>query len=328
MRYALLIVAAGMLFGTTGTARALAPASASSLSIGAVRLVLGGLILGVVGLVRYVGGKRSGASSPPMTRSGIAARALVVAVCGAAIAVYQATFFEGTHLNGVMVGTILALGSSPLFAGALEWLVFRRRPGMVWLLSTAICIVGLVSLSSSRDTQVVTSARGVVDSLIAGLCYATLAVGSKWLLTKGHKSVDVAVATMTAGAVLTIVPMLRTDLGWLAEPRGIAVAVWLGIATVVVAYLLNTAGLAHTSASATTTLNLAEPATASVLGVTVLGEQLTLLRLLGIACVVAGVVLLGTSSRRSPAEDDVGPAAVVPSRTITPVARPDRSAAP
>jgi DME family drug/metabolite transporter len=54
-----LVLAAAVLWGTTGTARALAPAGASPLSVGAVRIAVGGAAL--VAVARLGGGlRRSG----------------------------------------------------------------------------------------------------------------------------------------------------------------------------------------------------------------------------------------------------------------------------
>jgi len=302
VKYALLVVAGGILFGTTGTARALAPDSAGSTSVGLVRLTFGGLLFGLLGLVMYLKRRRSAPEgpTPPHPRPWLkrAPACLAVVICAASILVYQDTFFVGTMANGVMVGTVVALGSSPLFAGVFEWIVLRRRPGLIWLAATVICVAGMVALSgvlSSAHSTV--SVSGLAHSLIAGACYAVLAVGSKWLLQRGWTALDTAVATMATGAVMAVVPMLRTDLSWLREPRGVAVAAWLAVATIVIAFLLNVTGLTHTPASTVTTLNLSEPATASVLGVVVLGEAMTLLRALGIAAVAAGVLLLGLTTR-------------------------------
>ncbi|MCB0912246.1 MAG: DMT family transporter, partial [Propionibacteriaceae bacterium] len=106
-RSALMMIAAAVLFGTTGTAQALGPAPASPLSVGAVRQVVGGsalLGIGVVWWLRHHGGRWPRWS----TKAGW------VLLGGFSVMAFQATFFYGTRLNGVAVGTVIALGSSPL----------------------------------------------------------------------------------------------------------------------------------------------------------------------------------------------------------------------
>jgi DME family drug/metabolite transporter len=85
-----------------------------------------------------------------------------------------------------------------------------------------------------------------------------------------------------------------TDNSWLAEPWGLAVALWLGAVTVVVFYLLMGAALQHLRASTAMTLGRAEPLTAAILGVAVLGETLAPLQVAGVLLVLGGVVIAGT----------------------------------
>ncbi len=72
--------------------------------------------------------------------------------------------------------------------------------------------------------------------------------------------------------------------------------------TVVVAYLLVGRALRQLSASTAITLGLAEPTTAALLGVLVLGESLSPLQLVGAAGVLAGVVVAGTGPSGQPPE--------------------------
>ena len=295
VKYALLVVAAGLLFGTTGTARALAPVAASSLSVGSARLAFGGLLLGIVGLIAH----RRRTGGWPRRRPTIGEAVAVVVGAGVVMG-YQAVFFDGTRSNGVMVGTMLALGSAPMLAGVIEWIVLRHRPSLWWLVATVIGVAGVVALSWSTDSQDVVHPLGVMESLVAGACFAVLAVCVKWLLLRGWHPLDIAASVMGVGAVMAFPALAATDATWLASPRGVGVVAWLAVATMVIAYTLNVTGMAGTSAAAATTLNLSEPATATVLGIVLLGEHLTVLRALGIAAIAAGVLILGLTARSAP----------------------------
>ena len=55
-------------------------------------------------------------------------------------------------------------------------------------------------------------------------------------------------------------------------------ALWLGIATISIAYVMFTWGLGGLTAATAATLTLGEPLTASILGIVVLGERLSLAR--------------------------------------------------
>ena len=279
-----MVLLAALLWGTTGTARALAPSDAAPLAVGAVRIAIGGALLVIIALVR-------GGLIGPRWPLGPAA------VAATAVAIYQLSFFEGVARVGVAVGTILAIGSAPAFAGALGWLVLRERPTTRWLASTAIAVSGLVLLVLQSGTAISTPAA-VVLPLIAGAGYAVYATASKRLLRAGD-AVSVAAIGFGGGALLLIPVLLVADLRWLADPRGAAVAIELGVFATALAYILFTRALVRLPVSWGATLSLAEPLTASLLGVVVLGEALTTLQLAGAGLVAAGLIVLATARSSS-----------------------------
>ena len=71
-----------------------------------------------------------------------------------------------------------------------------------------------------------------------------------------------------------------------------AVALHLGVVTVGFAYLLFAIGLAAIPVATAATLTLAEPLTAGLLGVFVLGETLTTTAVFGIALLLVGLLIL------------------------------------
>lgn len=289
-RSALAVLAAAVLFGSTGTVSALAPPGAGPLSVGAVRLFVGGSLLALIGLVRYL--RRAGLRIPRPSTT--AWWVLAGAVC---VMAYQATFFAGTASNGVAVGTVVALGSSPLFAGLAEWLMFGRRPTARWWLATGLAVLGVGLLTGLTGAAAV-QPLGLLASLGAGAAYAGYTVATKAVLVRGWGATSTVTAMLGGGAVLAALVLLGTDNAWVAAPTGLAVVAWLGVVTVVVTYLLLGQGLRGLSAATTTTLTLAEPATAALLGVLLLGETLAGWQGAGIAAVVAGVVIVGTEPRQ------------------------------
>ena len=104
---------------------------------------------------------------------------------------------------------------------------------------------------------------------------------------------DLAAAAVFFLAAVILAPLLFiVDLGWLAQPRGLLVALELGLVATATAYVLYTRGLRTVPVATAVTLALGEPLVAALLGVLVLGEQLTPLALLGMALVFAGLAWL------------------------------------
>jgi DME family drug/metabolite transporter len=180
------VLVAALCFATTGTSRALAEVDADALSIGAARVLIGGAVgrdrARVAGPAH---GVACGGRQPPGP-TGVPA--LVIVLVGAAgVLAYQPTFFSGTGLNGVAVGTVVALGSAPIVTGVLDSVLRRRRPSLRWSVATAVAIVGVVLVSGvfGDGSAAPTSLLGVAASVGAGASYALYAIASKMLLDRG-----------------------------------------------------------------------------------------------------------------------------------------------
>jgi DME family drug/metabolite transporter len=272
-----LVLAAAVLWGTTGTARALAPAGTSPLSVGAVRIAVGGAAL--VAVARLHRRRRGGAWPVGAVTAG-----------AAAVACYQLAFFSAVARTGVAVGTMVAIGSAPVLAGLLAWVIRSERPGRRWYGATALAVAG-GGLLAVAGQAVRFSAGGVALALAAGAAYAVVAVAAKDLLA-GHGQAEVMAALFAGGALLLVPVAALLPLDWLATPRGALVALHLGLVATAAAYVLFAAGLRRVTVATAATMSLAEPLTAATLGVVLLGERLTVAGLAGAALLVAGLVLL------------------------------------
>jgi drug/metabolite transporter, DME family len=275
---AFLALAAAVLWGTTGTAQALAPVEASPLTIGALRLIVGGAFLFLLAWGR---GKLRGGGHWPL---------LPTALAAISMAAYQLFFFAAVSLTGVTVGTVTAVGSSPILAGLLVILVWRQPPTGRWLAATALAVSGVVLLASGGGAATV-HLGGVLLALLTGLSYAIYVLSSKSLLAS--QPPERATAVVFALGALLLTPILfLTDLSWLARPSGLLVVLHLGVITIGLAYLLFAQGLATIPAATAVTLSLAEPLTAALLGLLFLGEQLPASGFVGIGLLFAGLLWL------------------------------------
>jgi drug/metabolite transporter, DME family len=287
---AIAILLAAAAWGSTGTAAHFAPGGTSPVSVGAARILIGGSLLFALAVSdRGQRGELRGLlSAPGPARAALAAAA--VSVGG-----YQLAFFSAVHLTGVAVGTMVAIGSAPVLTGLISRLTGGHRLTRRWLAATAVAIAGCGLLSTAGRAAGV-NLLGVVLALAAGLCYAVYAVTAARLISAGTGERAVMGTLFGAGAVLLVPVLAATSPGWLLTTRGAAVAVYLGVVTTAVAYLLYGRGLRTVPAPVAVTLGLAEPVVAALLALVVLGEQLTAQAAAGVALVgVAVAVLVGAS---------------------------------
>lgn len=273
----LLVLAAAALFGTTGTAQALGP-DAGPATVGAARVAVGGSLLLLYALA--TGELRS----RPWDRR-------LIVLAGLAVAAYQVCFFSAVSRTGVAIGTIVALGSAPALTGLLAWLFRGERPARRWGLATALATVGSALLVAGGGSIGV-DPLGVLLALLAGLGYAGYTLVGKAQLDAGHPPTAVMAASFSTAALVLAPVLVLGDIGWLAKPSGWALAAYLGIFTSALAYFLFARGLQALTPATVATLTLAEPLTATMLGIVVLDERPSLLAFAGGALVLSGLLTL------------------------------------
>ncbi len=278
------ILASAVLWGTTGTASSLAPSGAPAAAVGCAGLTLGGILL-------FLTSRR--ARSLPATCTGPERWLLLLGAL--AVAGYPLTFYPAVARTGVAVATVIALGSAPVFAGLLSWATGQARPTARWTGATAAAVLGCTLLVlgpgfAGHATPV--DLTGVALAAGAGLSYAAYSLIGGRLITREHHSDAVMGVLFGAAGLLALPLFLLVDMRWLTTTRGAGVALYLALVTVYLAYRLFGHGLRRTSASVATSLTLAEPAVAAVLGVTVLGERLPALSWCGLVVLALGLILL------------------------------------
>ena len=273
------VLAAGALWGTAGTAQAFAPEGAQPYAVGALRLAIAG-----AALIPYALARRELPSerSWPMIPTGVAALSM---------AAYQPLFFGAVATTGVALGTIVAIGSAPVIAGGLTWLLSGERPGSRWVAATTLAILGTVLLFPGKSAGGAAS-EGVALAFGAGGAYAVYAVSSKRLL-ESHESDAVIAVVFGLSAVILLPILLFAELNWVLTTEGVIAVLYLGLVATAVAYILFIRGLNLLPVGSAVTLSLAEPLTAAALGVIVLGERLEPAGAIGALLILAGLATIG-----------------------------------
>jgi DME family drug/metabolite transporter len=278
------ILLAASLFGTTGTARTFAPAAAGPVTVGAARIIVGGALLFLLA--------QRGSGLRPLLRGGRATWA-VLALGACCVAVYQTAFFAAVARTGVATGTVVTIGSAPAFTGLLALLTGQGGLSRRWMFSTAGAVIGCALLVSGGRAAGVEPV-GIALSLLSGLTYAVYATVAARLIARGQDDRAVVGVLFGVAAVLLLPVLAGRGPGTLLTGPGLLVTLYLGAVTTGVGYLLYARGLRTTPVAVATTLGLAEPAVAALLGLVVLSEHLGGLALIGLAVLGGSIVVLAT----------------------------------
>jgi DME family drug/metabolite transporter len=275
------------LAGTAGTVAAIYAINTPSPVIGFVRLSIGAITLLI--LAPFLGGKLS--QLPRLiTRPG-------VWIMGASSASYQVFFFASVDRTGVATAALITVGCIPVSAGIVGWIFLRERPTKIWYISTAIAISGLV-VASLGELQT-NDATGLIFAVIAGSGIGAYINAAKIEVRAGGHSTQLPGMAFLFGSI-GLFFVVRSDLlqvEWTTQT--ILLAVYLGAVTMGIANGIQMLGLRGISPGVASTMMLADPVTAAVLGVVVLGEAVTLTGTVGLILVVIGLAMQSFSTEET-----------------------------
>lgn len=292
---ALFVLAASVLWGTTGTAATFAPA-VSPLAIGAVAMGFGGLLQAAI-------------AARPILAFSTSMRAQwgTVALGSLAVATYPLAFYSSMHLAGVAVGTVVSIGSAPLASAVIERIMDKIRFTRRWAAGAALGVAGAGLLciadaghagsASVADTYWSTPA-GIGLGLLAGLTYAVYSWAAHRLINTGVPSRAVMGAVFGLGGLLLMPVLAATGAPFVASWQNFGVGAYMALVPMFAGYVLFGWGLARVRASTATTLSLAETVVAALLAVLVVGERLPALAWVGAALITGSLFVLTLRARR------------------------------
>ncbi|TFD45998.1 EamA/RhaT family transporter [Cryobacterium frigoriphilum] len=279
------MLAAAVLWGTTGTAATFAP-DVSPIAIGATAMGFGGLLQAAIA-VRSI--RRSGYRLLHGWR--------IITLGALAVTIYPLAFYSSMHLAGVAVGTVVSIGSAPIFAAIIERIADRHRLTRRWVVGAALGILGAALLcvaeSAGADASGASGSElGVGLGLVAGLTYALYSWAAHRVIATGVPA-RAAMGAIFGAAGLALMPVVLATGGTLLNSWGNAsVGIYMAFVPMFAGYVLFGRGLARARASTAVVLTLVEPVVAALLAVIIVGEQLPPLAWAGVALIVSSLIAL------------------------------------
>ncbi|MFF4879407.1 DMT family transporter [Micromonospora sp. NPDC000668] len=282
---AAMVLGAAALWGTIGPAQTLAASGIGMAALAGWRHAVGGICLVVLGFCRS---KIS--PSPARRRSWV-----LLLVTGVASAAYQFSFMSSVSHSGAAMGTVVAISAVPLFTGIAGRVLDGERLSALWCSGTVGAVGGCVVLL--RPETGLVDVVGLCWGGLAGITFAAYTTAMKRLSARTPSLIMATAGSMAAGA-LVLAPWIHMDIAMVVDVRTGLLVVWLGLAATAVPYLLYARGLRTVKSGTAGALTLAEPLTAALLSVALLGERIAMAQAAGCLIILSGMLAIVIDARR------------------------------
>ncbi len=280
----MLVLAAGILWGSMGLfVRPLSAMGLSSLQISSVRMLSAAILFNLLMLLK----NRQG------YRINIKDLGWFLALGLGSVSVTTWSYFSAIQMMDMGVAAIL-LYTSPIWICLMARLFFKEKLNLPKLIALVLAFGGCCLISGGGSARL--SAAGIIMGLTSGISYSLYSVFSAVLLRKYEPMVVTTFAFTICAIALTIISGPLEIPGIIAEAGAVKSFLLLGpamgLVTTFLPYLFYTFGLKYLDISKAGILATVEPLVATIFGVIVFSERLTLFSGLGIAAIFAANILL------------------------------------
>jgi DME family drug/metabolite transporter len=287
----LAVAAAASMWGTLGFfAKILYAQGVSFESLVAVRASVGWLA--VIGFLLATQGARS-------LRVARRDLAFLLPLGLVGIGFFYLLYFYTVRESTVGTAAIL-LYSAPAFVVILAWLFLKEPLNAAKVFALLLTVGGIfLVVGAYAPANLEVSPKILLTGLLSGLTYGLYAIFGRPLA--GHLSPAVILSYALAfGSALLIVSALPTLDTLAGLPAGsYLLLLMLAVIHTTLAFALYTFGIRHLGAGRAAIVATIEPVVAGILGVTLLGEELTALKALGALLVLAGAALAQVGPRKA-----------------------------
>ncbi len=217
-------------------------------------------------------------------------------LAGLAVAGNFSFYFLSISESGVAVASTL-MYTAPLFVLFSSFLFRIETVTRFKIIAMVIVMGGISLLTNVYETGLGSlNILGITSGLLSGLSYALFIFGFKNASKEGRPPFVLSMAFATFTIVMFLIidhqealdALFSEDLIWF---------ITLGIIGAGISFYLYIEGLKKTSASVAAIIAMVEPVTASLFGLVILGEVLTLTQSIGLVIILMTITLLSRKQK-------------------------------
>lgn len=202
-------------------------------------------------------------------------------------------YFQAISIMSLSTAAIL-LYTAPSIVMVLSLLLFREKITLKKVAALVLAFAGCALVSGIGGGERAVTTKGLLYGLGSGAGYALYSIFARFALGRGYSSSTVnfyscLLAAIGAGLIWGVSGTVEA---MFASWSGFGLCLAAGVVTCYLPYLLYTYGLTGLETGRASILASVEPVVATLVGVCIYHETMTLMSAAGVLCVLSAVVLL------------------------------------
>ena len=210
----------------------------------------------------------------------------------ASITFFNFCYFKAIMMTSLSVAAVL-LYTAPAIVMILSYILFYEAFTVRKVIAIVMTFFGCMLVTGMLGQQQAITTTGLLYGLGAGLGYAFYSIFSRYALEKGYHSLTITCYTFIVTTVVSVffTNVSKVSMVVFSSPLYVMLTVALGLICTVAPYLLYTLGLQEVDNSHAAIIASIEPVTATVLGFVVFGEDITVVKMMGMILVLGGMAV-------------------------------------
>lgn len=206
-------------------------------------------------------------------------------------AFFNICYFTAINMVSISLAVIL-LYTAPIFVMIFSAILFNEKMTKRKLMALGLTFLGCIFVTvQTKGASVDVSFFGILIGLGSGLGYALYSIFGRYAL-KHYDSMTVTFYTFVF-ATIGLLPISNIkNIYMFTSAKAIYYSLALGILTGVLPFLLYTKGLSYLETGKASILTTIEPVVATIIGLTLFQESISLFKIIGIGLVLFAVSIV------------------------------------
>lgn len=208
------------------------------------------------------------------------------------IAFFNICYFNAIEASDLSSAAIL-LYTAPFFVLIMSAIIFREKLTAVKIIALVIAFTGCALAVGIIGGSEGITAKGLIYGILSGFGYGLYSIFGRAALKKYHTLTVTAYTFIVASVgLLPFCGVSEAAVLFSEKPDALLFAGMLGIISTLVPFLCYTKGLSMTDAGTASIIAYLEPLVATACGMVLFKEEITVIKITGIALILVSIIIL------------------------------------